>query len=71
MMAAARSQTMEAAIAEAVDLWTAHRPVAATDGKVRQEAERMRAQVDRIAASGNGRLIQSAMCVLDCMALGL
>lgn len=69
-MAAARQQTMEDALAEAVDLWSAH-SVGRTNGRVREEVKRMHAQCDRIAGSGNERMIQAAMCILDCMTLGL
>lgn len=70
ILAAARHQTMEDALAEAVDLWSAH-SIGKTNGKVREEVKRMHAQCDRIAGSGNERVIQSAMTVLDCMTLGL
>lgn len=70
VIAAARHQTMEDALAEAVDLWTAQ-SVGRTNGKAVEEVKRMRALVEQIAGSGNERVVAACLCTLDCYALSL
>ncbi len=68
LVAAARRQTMEASLAEAVELWMTQ-SVGRPSGRAVEEAKRMREQVEQIAGSGNPRLVSAAMCVLDGLCL--
>ncbi len=70
VLAASRGITMELAFAEAVDFWASHSTSMPT-GKVSETAKRMKAQCGQIAGSGNERITQATLTVLDCLTLGL
>lgn len=62
-MAAARHQTMESALNEAVTLWSQSGPL--RKGKVTEECRKMRAQIDMIANTKGERVVQATLVVLD------
>ncbi len=71
ILAAARSQTMESALAEAVEFW-ARASIGRTGGKIKEaELRRIKDQCEAIAGSGNERIIQAMSVLLDCMSVGL
>lgn len=70
VLAAARNQTMEMAVSEAVELWASASPYRpAWDGKTSEECKRMHSQVDQICQGKNERAIEAAMYVLDALIL--
>lgn len=74
VLAAARNQTMEAALAEAVEVWSRagvgpQRGLVAVSGKSSEECKRMTQQVQVICSSKNERTVQATMVVLDGLSL--